>query len=334
MKNVILSALELAVVKEGGDPKSAIDETVAVARHVEKLGYKRIWLAEHHNSCNIASSATVVLIAHVAGMTEHIRVGSGGIMLPNHAPLIIAEQFGTLETIYPGRIDLGVGRAPGTDQMTARAIRRKNMDAAFLFPDDVKELQRYFNNKDENASVRAFPGEGLEVPIWILGSSTDSAYVAAEMGLPYAFAAHFAPAQLHAAIAIYRKNFRPSGQLAKPYVMVCVNVIGADTDEEANRLSSSFQRMFIGILTNERRPLMPPQSMPFVYLQHPQVRQHLDSLKAGTFIGSLDTLQTQLAPFLNKTEADELMLTSYIYDPDAKLKSLTLAMEAVESISS
>ncbi len=329
MKKIALSVLELAVVKEGGDSRAAIDETAAMARRAEELGFSRIWLAEHHNSCNIASSATAVLIGHIAGKTEKIRVGSGGIMLPNHAPLIVAEQFGTLETLYPGRIDLGLGRAPGTDQQTAKAIRRKNMDAAFNFPDDVKELSRFFGNKDENTAVRAFPGEGLDIPIWILGSSTDSAYVAAELGLPYAFASHFAPEQLHRAIEIYRSRFRASQQLDKPYVMACVNVIGADSDEEAKRQSSSFQRMFIGILTGERRPLAPPHEIPLVYAQHPQIMQHLSMMMKGTFIGNEETLRRELAGFIQKTQADELMVTSYLYEKEAKLKSLELAWKAV-----
>ncbi|MBP1617227.1 MAG: luciferase family oxidoreductase, group 1 [Bacteroidetes bacterium] len=329
MKKIALSVLELAVVKEGGDSRTAIDETVAVAHRAEELDFSRIWLAEHHNSCNIASSATAVLIGHVAGETKKIRVGSGGIMLPNHAPLIVAEQFGTLETLYPGRIDLGLGRAPGTDQQTVKAIRRKNMDAAFNFPDDVKELRRFFGNNDEHTAVRAFPGEGLDIPIWILGSSTDSAYVAAELGLPYAFASHFAPEQLFRAIEIYRSRFRASKQLAKPYVLACVNVIGADTDEEAKRQSSSMQRMFIGILTGERRPLAPPRDIPFAYVQHPQIMQHLSMMMKGTFIGSEETLRRELAAFIEKTQADELMVTCYLYDKEAKLKSLELAWKAV-----
>lgn len=329
MKKIALSVLELAVVKEGGDSRIAIDETVAAAQHAEKLGFGRIWLAEHHNSSNIASSATVVLIGHVAGQTEKIRVGSGGIMLPNHAPLIVAEQFGTLETLYPGRIDLGLGRAPGTDQRTAKAIRRKNMDAAFSFPNDVRDLQHFFSNKAADAPVRAFPGEGLEIPIWILGSSTDSAYVAAELGLPYAFASHFAPEHLYHAIEIYRSRFRPSKKLEKPYMLACVNVIGAETDEEAKRQSSSLERMFEGIITGERRPLAPPHAIRSVYAQHPQIRQHLATMMRGTFIGSKHTLRRELAQFIERTQADELMVTSYLYDREAKLKSLELTWKAV-----
>ena len=258
MTKIPLSVLELAVVVEGGNPATAIANTVAVAKHAEALGYTRIWMAEHHNMQHIASSATSVLIGHVAGQTNHIRVGSGGIMLPNHSPLVIAEQFGTLETIYNNRIDLGLGRAPGTDQLTAMALRRSQLDTSHNFPSEVKQLQTYFSKENSHAKVRAFPGEGLDIPIWILGSSTDSAHLAAQMGLPYAFAAHFAPAQFRSAIDIYRKNFKPSEQLKQPYVMACVNVIAADTDEEASFQMSSLLKMFFGLITNNRKPLRPP----------------------------------------------------------------------------
>lgn len=218
-KKVKLSALDLSVVIQGSDAAGAIARTVEAAGHIEELGYERIWLAEHHNMENIASSATAVLIGHVAGHTDHIRVGSGGVMLPNHAPLTIAETFGTLETLYPGRIDLGLGRAPGTDQSTAAALRRNNIHTTYQFPKDIQELQLYFSNDNSDGRVRAFPGEGLDIPIWILGSSTDSAYLAAEMGLPYAFAAHFAPRQFETAVQLYREHFKPSAQLSKPYVL-------------------------------------------------------------------------------------------------------------------
>ncbi|RYZ17058.1 MAG: LLM class flavin-dependent oxidoreductase, partial [Sphingobacteriales bacterium] len=258
MLKIPISVLELATVTEGGNAATAIEGTVEVARRAEALGYTRIWMAEHHNMEHIASSATSVLIGHVAGKTNHIRVGSGGIMLPNHTPLVIAEQFGTLETMYNGRIDLGLGRAPGTDQATAAALRRNNMNTAYSFPSDIRELQTFFSPRNSGARVRAFPGEGANIPIWILGSSTDSAHLAAQMGLPYAFAAHFAPAQFRQAINIYRQEFRPSAQLDKPYVMACVNVMAADTDSEAEFLSTSLYRMFLGIITNSRSPLQPP----------------------------------------------------------------------------
>jgi luciferase family oxidoreductase group 1 len=324
---VDISILELAVIREGDDARLAIEQTVQAAQFAEEKGFKRVWLAEHHNMPHVASSATPVLIGHVAEKTKTIRVGSGGIMLPNHSPLIVAEQFGTLDVMYPGRIDLGLGRAPGTDQATAHAIRRENMNASFSFPADVRQLQKYFGNTDEDAKVRAFPGEGSEVPIWILGSSTDSAYLAAEMGLPYSFAAHFAPQQLHSAIDIYRKNFKPSAVLDKPKMMVCVNVIAADTDEEAHFLSTSLIRMFMGIITNNRQPLMPPQELPDIYFQHKELKYMVDNMLANTFIGSKETLEKSLSIFIADTGLDELMITSYFYDTEAKLKSLSIVNE-------
>ena len=329
-RKIPLSVLELATVIQGGDSALAIANTVAVARHAESLNYRRIWMAEHHNMKHIASSATSVLIGHVAGKTNHIRVGSGGIMLPNHSPLVIAEQFGTLETIYPGRIDLGLGRAPGTDQLTAMALRRNNMDTSYNFPADVKQLQTYFRHENATAKVRAFPGEGLDIPLWILGSSTDSAYLAAQMGLPYAFAAHFAPAQFRMAIEIYRNNFKPSEQLDSPYVMACVNVIGADSDEEAEFLKSSLIRLFNGIITNTRSPLMPPGELPESY-RNPDVRAFVNSMLACTFTGSRNTLRTNLSSFIAETGIDELMAASYIFDFEAKLKSFTILHEAMNT---
>ena len=323
-----LSVLELAIVREGGNARTAIEGTVAVAQHAESLGYTRIWMAEHHNMEHIASSATSVLLGHVAEKTQHIRVGSGGIMLPNHAPLVIAEQFGTLETLYPGRIDLGLGRAPGTDQLTAMALRRNNMLTQNNFPGDIVALQTYFNSANCEAKVRAFPGEGLDLPIWILGSSTDSAYLAAQMGLPYAFAAHFAPAQFRAAIDIYRKNFLPSPQLEQPYVMACVNVIGGDTDAEAEFLATSLYRMFLGMVINQRGPLQPPGPLPASY-KVPEVYQMVHSMTACTFTGSKETLREKLMMFVAETGINELMVTSPIYDQAAKLRSFTILKEAM-----
>lgn len=330
IEKIPLSALELAVVVEGGTARTAIDSSVKVAQHIEKLGYRRIWLAEHHNMEHIASSATAVLIGHVAGNTENIRVGSGGVMLPNHTPLIVAEQFGTLETLYPGRIDLGLGRAPGTDQLTAMALRRNNMHAAFQFPDDVKELQQFLSVDNVDSKVRAFPGEGLDIPIWILGSSTDSAHLAARLGLPYAFAAHFAPAQFQAAIAIYKREFRPSAQLQEPYVIACVNVIGAETDDEAAFLSSSLYRMFIGILTDTRQPLQPPNPIS-ASAWSPEVQHAVNNMTACTFVGSKDTLRRELSAFIDHTGINELMATSYIYDLEKRLASFTLLKEALQN---
>jgi luciferase family oxidoreductase group 1 len=327
MTNIPISILELVTVVEGGTFSTAISNTVEVAKNAEKLGYKRIWMAEHHNMEYIASSATSVLIGHVAGKTNTIRVGSGGIMLPNHSPLVIAEQFGTLETIYPNRIDLGLGRAPGSDQLTAMALRR-NQETAHNFPEDLRQLQTYFSDNNRDAKVRAFPGEGLDVPIWILGSSTDSAYLAAEMGLPYAFASHFAPAQFRAAIKIYRNNFKPSDILEKPYVMACVNVLAADTDEEANVLLTSLINLFVGIITNKRKPLKPGGKLPEVY-QIPEVRQAVNNMLACTFYGSKETLNKNLSAFIEETEVDELMIASHIFDLETKLKSFSILHEAL-----
>lgn len=327
---VDLSILELAVIREGEDTRTAVEDAVKTAQHAEALGYKRIWLAEHHNMPHIASSATAVLIGHVAEKTSKIRVGSGGIMLPNHSPLIVAEQFGTLEALYPDRIDLGLGRAPGTDQTTAYAIRKENMNAAFNFKEDLLQLQQYFNNKDEDAKVRAFPGEGASVPIWILGSSTDSAHLAARHGLPYSFAAHFAPAQLFNAFDIYTRNFKPSPSLSKPRKMVCVNIVAAETDEEAQHLATSMIRLYIGVVTNNRMPIQPPQPLPQIYYQHKELKYMIDNMMAGTFIGSVETLRKTLLPFLTKTQADEIMITCYVFDQEAKMKSLKLTKEVFE----
>jgi luciferase family oxidoreductase group 1 len=328
MTKIPLSVLELATVVEGGNHRTAISNTVEIAKHTESLGYKRIWMAEHHNMEYIASSATSVLIGHVAGKTNTIRVGSGGIMLPNHSPLVIAEQFGTLETIYPNRIDLGLGRAPGSDQLTAMALRR-NQETAQDFPFDVRQLQRYFSSNNQNAKVRAFPGEGLDIPLWILGSSTDSAYLAAEMGLPYAFASHFAPAQFRAAIKIYRTHFKPSSVLAQPYVMACVNVLAAETNDEANALLNSLIRLFVGILTNNRKPLSSSKVLPEVY-EIPEVRQAVNNMLSCTFYGSKETLRNNISAFIDETGIDELMVASHIFDLDAKLNSFSILKDALK----
>lgn len=329
MNTFPLSVLDLAIVTEGANTAMAIERTVQLAKHVEQEGFNRLWLAEHHNMANIASSATAVLIGHVAGHTSTIRIGSGGIMLPNHSPLAIAEQFGTLDTLYPNRIDLGLGRAPGTDQATAMALRRNFADgAAYNFGRNIEELQHYFSNTSEHARVRAFPGEGAHIPIWVLGSSTDSAYLAAEMGLPYAFAAHFAPAQFRAAIDIYRKHFKPSSEWSKPHVMACVNVIGATTNDEAQYLATSIYQMFLGIITNKRRPLPPPvPSMDGLWdLQERAAVAHMTSC---TFIGDTETLRTQLGNFIDDTQIDELMVTSNVYDMDLRMRSFTILKEAL-----
>ena len=329
MNKIPLSVLELATVVEGGNLCSAIERTVEVAKHTESLGYKRIWMAEHHNIEFVASSATAVLIGQVASKTNSIRVGSGGIMLPNHSPLVIAEQFGTLETIYPGRIDLGLGRAPGTDQLTAMALRRNNMSTTYDFPNDIKQLQAYFSKENCYSKVRAFPGEGLDIPLWILGSSTDSAYLAAEMGLPYAFAAHFAPAQFRMAIEIYRKNFKPSKQLKKPYVMACVNVFAADTDAEAEFLSTSLIMLFIGLVTNSRKAIPPPGELPETY-RLSAVHSAVNSMMACTFTGGKELLRNKLSRFISETGIDELMISSNIYEKESKLKSFSILKDAMD----
>jgi luciferase family oxidoreductase group 1 len=328
MTIIPISVLELATVVDGGDFKTTIENTVRVAQNAEELGYKRIWMAEHHNMEYIASSATSVLIGHVAGKTHSIRVGSGGIMLPNHSPLVIAEQFGTLESIYPGRIDLGLGRAPGSDQETAYALRRNNMDAAQNFPQDIRKLQTYFSDENQNAKVRAFPGEGLNIPLYILGSSTDSAYLAAELGLPYAFASHFAPAQLKTAISIYRSRFKASATLETPYVIACVNVLGANTDEDANVLLNSLISLIIGILTNTRKPLQPLKTVPEAY-RLPEVQNAVNSMLACSFVGSKATIKERLTAFIEDTGINELMVASHIYDIDAKLYSFSILKDAL-----
>lgn len=328
MSNFPLSVLDLAIVTDGGNFSSAIQRSVNLAQHAERLGYQRFWLAEHHNMPHVASSATAVLIGHVAGATSTIRVGSGGIMLPNHSTLSVAEQFGTLDALYPGRIDLGLGRAPGTDQATAMALRRNFANTGYDFAEHIMQLQHYFENKNEQIQVRAFPGEGANVPIYILGSSTDSAYLAAAMGLPYAFAAHFAPAQFEMAIRIYKERFKPSPYLSKPHAMACVNMVGADTDEEAAFLATSIYQMFLGIITNNRKPLQPPVK-DMNKLWDSQARAAVAQMTSCTFIGNKESLKTQINLLIEKTGIDELMVTSNIFDEEARLKSFTILKEAM-----
>jgi luciferase family oxidoreductase group 1 len=317
--DIPVSVLDLALVLDGKSIANTFSNTVDLAQHVEKWGYKRYWLAEHHNMEGVASSATAVLIGQIAAHTAKVRVGSGGIMLPNHAPLIIAEQFGTLETLYPGRIDLGLGRAPGTDQLTTIALRR-DQGAAVAFPENVKELQKYFSDSNKTSRVRAIPGEGLDIPIWILGSSTDSAYLAAALGLPYAFASHFAPAHLHQALAIYHQHFQPSAQLKTPYTMACVGAIAADTDEAAARLATSYKRLYLGIITGQREKLKPPVS-PEEFVIDPMQLAALQQMTTYSFIGSPEKVHQGLQQFIDSTQVDELMITSPIYEHAARLHS-------------
>lgn len=327
-REIALSALEVAAVNDGENAAIALQKSVDVARHIEKLGYKRLWLAEHHNMPGIASSATAVVIGHIAGKTDRLRVGAGGIMLPNHSPLVVAEQFGTLTSLYPDRIDLGLGRAPGTDQLTARAIRRNNMNAVYHFADDIKELQQFLSTDNKESKVRAFPGEGLDIPIWILGSSTDSAHLAASLGLPYAFAAHFSPEQCRTAIAIYKQEFKPSPVLAKPYAMACVNVIGADTNDEARFLATSLYQMFMGVVTGQVTKLPPPvASMDILWT--PEIEYVVKSRTYYTFIGDYLTLRKNLTAFIEDIGVDEIMAATYIYDIDKRLNSFTVLDKAI-----
>ena len=323
LSEIPVSVLDLATIVQGDTPADSFKKSLAVARRVEELGYNRYWFAEHHNMENIASSATSVLIGYIAAGTSSIRVGSGGVMLPNHAPLIIAEQFGTLESLYPGRIDLGLGRAPGTDQLTSYALRRNLNGSVNDFPQDVMELRDYLSPHDADAKVRAIPGEGTQVPIWLLGSSTYNAQLASALGLPFAFASHFAPALLLDALELYRKNFTPSDQLQQPYSMACINVIAADTDEEAEFLASSFYRLALGIVTNKRKPLQPPiKNMDEVWSEYEKAA--VMQMMEYSFIGSAETVRKQLEKFLEKTQVEEIMVASYIYDNAAKIHSYEL----------
>lgn len=326
LKDTAYSVLDLATVIQGKTPADTFVGSLDLARHVESWGYHRYWLAEHHNMISVASSATAVVIGHIAGGTKTIRVGSGGIMLPNHSPLVIAEQFGTLESLYPGRIDLGLGRAPGTDQLTAMAIRGDRFAAVNNFPQEVKKLQTYFSAENRNAKVRAIPGEGLEIPIWILGSSTDSAHLAAAMGLPYAFASHFAPAQFLTAINIYRNEFKPSEYLKEPYVLSCVNVIAADTDADANKHATSLYQMFRGIITGERNLLQPPVDDISNVLSAYEAEQ-INQMLACTFVGSKALVKEDMESFLQQTQVDEIMVSAHIFDHQAKLRSYEIFAE-------
>lgn len=332
MKDPIsISILELAIITQDSNAPETFQKTKEIAQLADSLGYKRFWLAEHHNMAHVASSATVVLIGYIASQTKDIRVGSGGIMLPNHSPLIVAEQFGTLETLYPNRIDLGLGRAPGTDQPTAEAIRKDFFEQAQRFPQNVTKLQDYFSAENATAKVRAFPAEGTNVPIWILGSSMDSAALAAAYGLPYAFAGHFAPRQMIQAFEFYRENFQPSSVLDKPKTMACVNIIGADTNEEAEKLSTSLYQMFLNLIRNDRKGLQPPvDSLDDIMSE--EERFHVNQMTACTFAGNKEQLITDLKKFIDYARVDEIMATSPIFDHHAKLKSIHITKEVIDGI--
>ncbi|WP_338502964.1 LLM class flavin-dependent oxidoreductase [Sphingomonas kaistensis] len=321
-----LSVLDLAPIPQGSDAGDALRNSADLAAHAERLGYKRYWMAEHHSMPGIASAATAVALAFVGANTSTIRIGAGGIMLPNHAPLTIAEQFGTLEALYPGRVDLGLGRAPGTDQAAAYALRRNLQSDANQFPQDVLELQSYLRGGEQR--VRAVPGEGMDIPLWILGSSTFGAQLAAMLGLPYAFASHFAPGQMMDAIKIYRETFRPSAQLAEPYVMLGFNVIAADSEEEAHLLATSIQQAFVALRTGTPGKLPPPQAG-FMNTLPLQARAMLDQFLSASAIGSPDTVRRQAQDFLERTGADELIVTAQIHDHGARRRSYELLAEAV-----
>jgi luciferase family oxidoreductase group 1 len=326
------SVLDLSPIVEGGDARRALLETTELARAAERLGYTRFWLAEHHNMPGIASAATAVALAHVAASTRTIRVGSGGIMLPNHAPMVIAEQFGTLEALHPGRIDLGLGRAPGTDGETARALRRY-FEAADQFPRDVMELQAFLADPVEGQRVTAWPGAGSRVPIWLLGSSLFSAGLAAQLGLPFAFASHFAPELLLPALQTYREGFRPSKQLERPYAMAAFNVFAADSDAEAARLSTSMQQAFAAVVTGKPGRLKPPVDDITAVLDARQIAA-VESRLTYAAIGGGETVRTKLAEFIALTGVDEVMTTGMIHDVDARIRSLEITAEAVAGIGS
>jgi luciferase family oxidoreductase group 1 len=327
-----LSMLDLVAVREGGTVADALAIARRTAQHAERLGFTRYWLAEHHNMSGIASSATAVLVGHIAGATERIRVGSGGIMLPNHAPLVVAEAFGTLAELYPGRIDLGLGRAPGTDPLTMRALRRNRTESEEDFPRDVAELQALLGPLQPGQRVMAMPGAGTHVPIWLLGSSLFSARLAAQRGLPFAFASHFAPRYLLQALEVYRSEFQPSEVLSKPHAMVGLHVVAAPTDEEAQFLASSTQQRVLGILTGRRGQLPPPEPG-FMERLHPQERAAVDDFLAVAAIGSPGTVQARLRHLMELTEADELMMVCDVFDLNLRLRSLELAAQAVQSLS-
>ena len=323
---VPFSVLDLSPIIEGGDAALALRNSLDLARHAESLGYRRYWLAEHHNMPGIASAATAVVIGHVAGGTSTIRVGSGGIMLPNHAPLVIAEQFGTLESLYPGRIDLGLGRAPGTDQTTARALRRYLAGGSDNFPQDVVELQAYFRLAEPGQAVRAVPGAGLSVPIWLLGSSLFSAQLAAVLGLPFAFASHFAPDHLEEALQVYRSRFRASEQLDRPYVMLGVNVFAAATDAEARRHFTSLQQAFVNLRRGTPGQLPPPVDST-EGLWSPMEQAGLAHSLRYAIVGSPETVQRGLAAFIREHEADEVMVTAQMFDHAARRRSFEIVAE-------
>jgi luciferase family oxidoreductase group 1 len=328
---VPLSILDLAPVSEGSSPRQALLNSLDLARHAERFGYRRFWVAEHHNMTGIASAATSVVIGYLAGGTSTIRVGAGGIMLPNHSPLVIAEQFGTLESLYPGRIDLGLGRAPGTDQRTLRALRRDPMTAE-NFPQDVLELQAFLAPVQEGQMIRAVPGAGTKVPLWILGSSTFGAQLAGALGLPYAFASHFAPDALLPALDIYRAEFQPSEQLDRPYAMIGVNIVAADTDVEARRLFTTIQQRFASMVRGKRGLLQPPVDDISTFWESRYEEAHVARMSSVSIVGGPATLRDGVERLVAATKADELMVACAIYDHQARVRSYEILAETVRAM--
>ncbi|MFE1243297.1 LLM class flavin-dependent oxidoreductase [Fictibacillus sp. NPDC058756] len=326
--DIPFSVLDLSPIAEGSTPADSFGNTLELARLAEKLGYNRYWLAEHHNMPFIASSATSVVISHVAAGTSKIRVGSGGIMLPNHAPLVIAEQFGTLESLYPGRIDLGLGRAPGTDQLTARALRRDLRSSGEDFPEQLAELRNYFDPSlaQGYSHVKAIPGEGLNIPIWLLGSSGYSAQLAGELGLPFAFASHFSPHNTLPAIQLYRRSFKPSKVLDKPHAMVGLNIIAADTDQEAERLATTLQQQFLNLMRGKEIPLQPPVDNINDIASDYEIAA-LENQLGTSIVGSPQTVKEKLEKFQDESQADEIMAIAQVYDHKARLRSFEILAE-------
>lgn len=327
--HIPVSLLNLVPVRKGQHEKDAIQEMVDLAQATERMGYHRYWIAEHHNTSRLVSSATSILIKHTLEHTEKIRVGSGGVMLPNHAPLVVAEQFGTMETIYPGRLDLGLGRAPGTDMMTASALRRSQHDTVYTFPDDVRSLLTYFGPEEKQGYVKAYPGVDTNIPIYILGSSTDSAFLAAQLGLPYVFASHFAPKYMGEAIAIYRHNFEPSEYLKEPYVMTGHNVIAAESDEEAAFESTTMKQFFLNIARRTQEPLSPPiENIDQVWT--PSEKAMVQAMSSMTFMGSKETVKQQVESFQQQYKVDEMIAVTYMYDLEKQKRSFEIFKEIVD----
>ena len=327
--NIPISVLDLVPIRQGEEPIQAIESMVQLAKATEKFGYHRYWIAEHHNMPSVISSATAILIKHTLENTETIRVGSGGIMLPNHSPLVVAEQFGTMAILYPDRVDLGLGRAPGTDNLTSQALRRSSNESIHSFPNDVKDLTTYFGPEDQQGYVKALPGVGSNVPVYVLGSSTSSAILAADLGLPYSFAGHFAPGQLQEAVELYRARFKPSKFLNKPYVILGLNVIATDTNEEAEKEYSTMFQMFLNLMTGNNRPLQPPvESLDLICSFEEQ--QIIKSRTGIVIKGDKESIKSQLIEFQSIYKADELMVVSYIYDHDKQIRSYEILKDVMD----